>query len=67
MFELYLEMTKCKPHEAIFIDDEAPLLVNAQKMGINTIVFRNIDQLKKELAILKINSDTLQISEIDFV
>ncbi|MDP3965025.1 MAG: HAD-IA family hydrolase [bacterium] len=64
IFELYLKMTKCEPHEAIFIDDEAPLLVNAQKMGMNTVVFQNIDQLKKELAIFKINIEESQNSNI---
>ena len=48
IFELYLNKAKCKPSEAIFIDDEKKLLPNAIKIGINTIHFKNIKQLKKE-------------------
>ena len=52
IFRLYLKKADCKPSEAIFIDDEKQLLVNAEKIGIHVIQFRNIKQLKKELAII---------------
>lgn len=49
IFELYLKKANYKPSEAIFIDDEEKLLINAKKLGIKTIHFKNIRQLKKEL------------------
>ncbi|MFC1701062.1 HAD family hydrolase [Patescibacteria group bacterium] len=54
IFKLYLEKAECKPEEAIFIDDEEKLLINANKLGIHTIHFQNIEQLKKELISLDI-------------
>lgn len=52
IFELYLEKTKCKPQEAVFIDDEEKLLINARQLGIHIIHFQNTEQLKQELSFL---------------
>lgn len=49
IFKLYLGKVKCKPTEAVFIDDEEKLLVNARKLDIHVIHFQNPKQLKQEL------------------
>lgn len=54
IFKLYLNKAKHKPSETIFIDDEKKLLVNAEKMGIDTIHFKSVKQLREELAYRKI-------------
>lgn len=50
IFELYLQKTKYLPKEMVFVDDEENLLMNAKNMGINTIHFNSINQLKFELS-----------------
>lgn len=49
IFQFFLKKAKCSPGGAIFIDDEKKLLVNANKLGIRTIHFKNYLQLKKDL------------------
>jgi HAD superfamily hydrolase (TIGR01509 family) len=50
IFELLLKKTKAKPDETVFIDDFEENILAARKMGINCILFRNVRQLRKELA-----------------
>lgn len=38
-----------KPNEAVFIDDQEKNIVAAQNLGIHGIIFRNTEQVKKEL------------------
>lgn len=49
IFQLYLKKAKVKPSEAVFIDDEAKNMKQAKKLGMKTITFKNITQLKSEL------------------
>ena len=37
------------PAECVFIDDKETSLIIPQKIGINTILFKNVEQTKKEL------------------
>jgi len=56
----YLESLKIingKPEECIFIDDQEKNCLSAEKVGIKSIVFKNISQLKKELSKLNIKVD----------
>jgi len=50
IFKLYLNKTGFKPEEVVFIDDEEPLLANVKKVGMHPITFKNIFQLKNDLA-----------------
>lgn len=49
IFELYLEKVDLKPDEMVFIDDAEHNLTEAKEMGIHTILFKNYEQLTKEL------------------
>ncbi len=49
IFKLLIKRTKAKPEEIIFIDDLQRNINGAKKVGIKTILFKNLKQLKKEL------------------
>lgn len=56
--EIYLYVLKklnAKPEECIFIDDKRENCIAATKLGIKSIIFKNSNQLKKEL--VKCNID----------
>lgn len=55
IFELYLDKTGFSADETIFIDDEKELVTNAKGMGIHTVHFTTVPNLKIELQKLKIN------------
>ncbi len=52
-FQVVLDHFNVKPEEAVFTDDSAKNLVNAQALGIKTIQFKSINQLKDEFFKLK--------------
>ena len=54
IFELILEKLDAKPEQCIFIDDVQGNLDIAKSLGIDTIIFKNSDQLEKELKLLDI-------------
>jgi len=45
----FLKKFKIRPSEAIMIDDQDFNLVGANKLGVNTIYYKNFKQFKKEL------------------
>ncbi|MCX6815251.1 MAG: HAD family phosphatase [Candidatus Aenigmarchaeota archaeon] len=49
MYRLLIKKANCKPGEILFIDDLERNLKPARKMGINTVLFKNVKQLKKDL------------------
>jgi epoxide hydrolase-like predicted phosphatase len=49
IYELILNRMKLTPSECLFIDDNSNCLMAAEKLGIKTILFENIVQLKNEL------------------
>lgn len=56
--EIYLYVLKklnAKPEECIFIDDKRENCIAATKLGIKSIIFKNSNQLKKELINYNIN------------
>lgn len=57
IYLIALDKLQVKSQEAIFIDDKPEYVSAAVKIGINGIVFKNLDQLKKELALLSIKID----------
>ena len=53
-FEYMIKDSKINPKETIFIDDYKNNIENAEKLGIKGILFKNEEQLEKELNILEI-------------
>jgi epoxide hydrolase-like predicted phosphatase len=54
IYEIALERLRAKPSEAVFIDDRTEFCRGAQERGINTILFKNPQQVRQELAALAI-------------
>lgn len=50
IYRLALEITQRAPNECILIDDRALNLECAHELGINTILYKNVGQLRDELA-----------------
>jgi putative hydrolase of the HAD superfamily len=55
IYELTLTRLGVFPGQTLFIDDKPDLIDGAKRLGINTILFKNVDQLKKDLAKLSLN------------
>ena len=49
IYELTLKKLGSGPEQAIFIDDKQEYIDGAKEVGINTVLFQNIDQVKDEL------------------
>jgi len=49
IYEITLERLGSKAEQTVFIDDRQDYIRGAQKVGLNTILFNNIDQVKDEL------------------
>jgi epoxide hydrolase-like predicted phosphatase len=49
IYEITLKKLCCKPNEAVFIDDKPPMVEGGKKVGLNTIHFKSIEQVKTEL------------------
>lgn len=49
IYEIALDRLAVKPHEAVFVDDKEENIAAAKNIGINTILFKDSDQFKKEL------------------
>lgn len=54
IFEIAFEQLRINPQEAVYIDDKPRFIEMAVAMGANGIVFRDSDQLRKELEVLGI-------------
>jgi putative hydrolase of the HAD superfamily len=50
IYEIALERLNVKAREAIFIDDRVDFIAGAQKLGIQTILFKDLEQVKRDLA-----------------
>ena len=57
IYELALEKLGTRPAEAVFIDDKRKCISGAALLGINTILFESIYQVKDELALLSVRID----------
>ncbi len=55
IYEIALERLEVKPHEAIFIDDRADFIAGAKRLGIRTILFKDHEQVKRDLISLAIS------------
>ena len=59
IYEIALERLGVQSHEAIFIDDRVDFIDGAKNLGINTILFRDPEQVKVDLAAFSIPVDTM--------
>jgi putative hydrolase of the HAD superfamily len=50
IYEITIEKLGLKPEQTVFIDDKQEFINAAEQMGINTILFKDIEQVKTELA-----------------
>jgi len=56
IFKLVLDQLGTKPEESVFIDNKKEHTNAASKLGLKVIVFKNVNQLKRDLKKLKILS-----------
>lgn len=49
IYEITLKKLCCGPEQAIFIDDKQEYIDGAKEVGINTVLFQDIDQVQDEL------------------
>jgi putative hydrolase of the HAD superfamily len=55
IYEIALERLNVTPHEAIFIDDRADFIAGAKRLGIQTILFKDHEQVRQDLAAFAIS------------
>ena len=55
IYDVALEKIETPAKECLFIDDQEDVLVPARNMGMKTILYKSVDQLKEELDKLDIN------------
>lgn len=49
IFQYALDQAKVKADESIYIDDRPDIIQGAESLGINIIIYKNVDQFKKTL------------------
>ena len=52
IFKKALDISRASPKECIYIDDRKEMLAGAKELGFNTLVFKNVIKIKKELNII---------------
>jgi len=57
IYELTIRRLGSQPSQSVLIDDKQEYINGAKQAGLNTILFRNVKQVKNELAGLFINTD----------
>ena len=57
IYELALEKLRNKPNQTVFIDDRPNCINGAKVVGLNTILFKSVDQVKTELSWLSVKVD----------
>src|ERR1700691_5654648 len=56
IYRLALKISQREPQECVFIDDRGLNLELARELGMHTIQFQNLEQLRKDLSQLGINA-----------
>lgn len=56
IYELALEKLRVGPNQAVFIDDRADYIAGAREVGLNTILFQSIEQVRNKLTLLRIKT-----------
>jgi putative hydrolase of the HAD superfamily len=57
IYSLALKITQSEPEECVMIDDRGLNLECAKEMGMHTVQFQNVDQLREDLAQLGVTAD----------
>jgi putative hydrolase of the HAD superfamily len=57
IYKFTLEKIKIPPQECIFIDDTEKNLITARELGMKTILFKSVEQLKNDLTKLGVRCD----------
>ncbi len=57
IYELTIQRLGSRPRQSVFIDDKPEYINGAKQAGLNTILSRNVEQVKNELAGLFINTE----------
>lgn len=55
IYEITIQKLGTTPEQAVFIDDRQDFIDGAKQAGLNTILFKSIQQVKDELAALSVN------------
>ncbi len=55
IYKLALNRLGVSSSQTLFIDDKPDYIAGAERVGINAILFKNIDQLKKDLSMFSLN------------
>jgi putative hydrolase of the HAD superfamily len=55
IYKLTLNRLGVSSGQTLFIDDRPDYIAGAERVGINAILFKNIDQLKKDLSMFSLN------------
>jgi len=56
IYQLALRISQCEPSECVLIDDRGLNLECARELGMHTIQYQNLEQLRRELAELGISA-----------
>ncbi len=56
IYQIALQRLGVLPKEAVFIDDKADYVEGAEKLGMRGILFRNPEQVQRELASLSVQT-----------
>ena len=56
IYQLALRISQCEPSECVLIDDRGLNLECARELGMHTIQYQNLEQLRKELAQLGVSA-----------
>jgi putative hydrolase of the HAD superfamily len=56
IYQVTLERLGSMPTQTVFIDDRPEFIEGARQVGLNTILFKNVDQAKNELAQLGVKN-----------
>ncbi|HEY0704707.1 MAG TPA: HAD family phosphatase [Candidatus Acidoferrales bacterium] len=57
IYKLALKITQCEPSECVMIDDRGLNLETAKEIGMHTIQFKTVAQLKSDLEKLNVTAD----------
>lgn len=57
IYELALERLSSRPNQSVFIDDKPRCIKGAEEVGLNTVLFESVSQVKHELTLLSVRID----------
>jgi putative hydrolase of the HAD superfamily len=58
IYEVTVEKLISRPEQAVLIDDKPQFIEGAQQAGLNGVIFKNLEQVKSDLAALGVKATT---------